>query len=70
MIILSLCCAGCDASVSVPFVHHAHAALIRKASSQGWGIVNNGDHNLCPSCIARAEQETEDEINRKLSSPV
>ncbi len=65
MIILSLCCGGCSAAISVPFtVHHPHAALIRKAASQGWGIVNNGDHNLCPSCIARAEQETENAINR------
>ncbi len=67
MIILSLCCAGCDTIVSVPYAFSANMArsvLIRKAASQGWGIVNNGDHNLCPSCIARAEQETENAINR------
>ncbi len=66
MITLNLHCSECEASISVPYLGNApvRAMLIRKAAAGSWGIVNNGDHNLCPNCIARAEQETKDEINR------
>ncbi len=71
MVTLNLHCSECEASVSVPYLGNApvRAMLIRKAASQGWGVVNNGDHNLCPSCIARAEPETENARNHYPRTP-